>query len=560
MGRSRIGNWPIPFWFRPRRIPSNMILGVILLVTTTLTRPLSGTTLNFPVKPQLVNDSFVAKGNETGVLARVGNGGDVSFNEGIRFLQEGSNEGLSAPQNTRDTNRDVWRSHVERLISRGILQLALRLQETLPANDENVIYSPLSISGALNQVWLGARGRTAIEVAEVLGLSSDLERESVLDALFLQEGYPVLRGFAELSRDLYRSEVLAVDFSGHASDAQAQINKWVESKTLGRLKNFLSSAPSRDTRMLIANAIYFNGEWEYPFMDELTYVRPFTVTGGEPQPGASTSETILVPMMTNAAELPYSDNHRLNCRVVGLPYKGREVIMYLVLPRDTGLDALRALKKRLSVDDIEELISSTKELPVIVSIPRMHLESTINLKDALEALGVHALFDPSKSDLGGISPGYARNDTFSLSMRIFEDDNTTTTTKTTAKTTAKVTKVDFLNTTATGSTPQASKNRTKRYTNTGYRPAEVTMTMEEKPAIETSVNPGLYADDVIHKVEIEVTETGTVASAATAVIILRDGSHHVVRFDRPFLFFIRHEPTKFVLFWGSVVRPARKGT
>nr|CAD7392677.1 unnamed protein product [Timema cristinae] len=334
------------------------------------------------------------------------------------------------------------------------------------------------------------------------------------------------------------------------------MDKWVESKTLGRLKNFLSSAPSRDTRMLIANAIYFNGEWEYPFMDKVTYVRPFTVTGGEPHADSSTSETILVPMMTNAAELPYSDNRRLNCRVVGLPYKGREVTMYLVLPRNTGLDALRALKKRLSVDDIEELISSTEELPVIVSVPRMRLESTINLKDALEALGVHALFDPSESDLGGISPGYARNDTFSLSMRIFEDDNTTTTNTTTAK----VTKVDFLNTTTTGSTPQASKNRTKRYTKAGYRPAEVMMTMEGKPAIETSVNPGLYADDVIHKVEIEVTETGTVASAATAVIVLRDGSHHVVRFDRPFLFFIRHEPTKFVLFWGSVVRPVVKGT
>nr|CAD7442562.1 unnamed protein product [Timema bartmani] len=324
--------------------------------------------------------------------------------------------------------------------------------------------------------------------------------------------------------------------------------------------------------------------------------RPFTVTGGEPHAGAKTSETILVPMMTNAAELPYSDNRHLNCRVVGLPYKGREVTMYLVLPRDTGLDAFRywagrfqvrwgllhvvglpykkregtmylvlprdtgldafrALEKRLSVDDIEELISTTEERPVIVSVPRMRLESTLNLKDALEALGVHALFDPSESDLRGISPGYARNDTFSLSMRIFEDQNTTT-----PKTTANVTKVGFLNTTTTGSTPQASKNRTKRYTSASYRPAEVMMTMEERPAIETLVNPGLYADDVIHKVEIEVTETGTIASAATAVTVLRDGSRHVVRFDRPFLFFIRHEPTKLVLFWGSVVRPVGKGT
>nr|CAD7609733.1 unnamed protein product [Timema genevievae] len=281
---------------RPRRIPSNMILGVILLVITFLTRPLSGTTLKFPVQPQLVNDSFVVKGNQTVVLARIGTGGGVPFNEGIRFLQEGSNEGVSAPQSTRDTNRDVWRSHVERLIARGILQLALRLQETLPVNDDSVIYSPLSISGALSQVWLGARGRTADEIAEVLGLSPDLERESVFEsyrhlssafdhvsgvtlpqtsvanALFLQEGYPVLRGFVELARDLYRSEVLAVDFSGHASDAQAQINKWVESKTLGRLKNFLSSAPSSGTRMLITNAIYFNGEWEYPFNPEVTFV------------------------------------------------------------------------------------------------------------------------------------------------------------------------------------------------------------------------------------------------------------------------------------------------
>nr|CAD7606553.1 unnamed protein product [Timema genevievae] len=283
--------------------------------------------------------------------------------------------------------------------------------------------------------------------------------------------------------------------------------------------------------------------------------RPFTVTGGEPHAGAKTSDTILVPMMTNAAELPYSDNRHLNCRVVGLPYKGREVTMYLVLPRDTGLDAFRALEKRLSVDDIEELISTTEERPVIVSVPRMRLESTLNLKDALEALGVHALFDPSESDLRGISPGYSRNDTFSLSMRIFEDQNTTT-----PKTTANVTKVGFLNTTTTDSTPQASKNRTKRYTSAGYRPAEVMMTMEGRPAIETLLNPGLYADDVIHKVEIEVTETGTIASAATAVTVLRDGSRHVVRFDRPFLFFIRHEPTKLVLFWGSVVRPVGKGT
>ena len=57
------------------------------------------------------------------------------------------------------------------------------------------------------------------------------------------------------------------------------------------------------------------------------------------------------------------------------------------------------------------------------------------------------------------------------------------------------------------------------------------------------------------QVEVEVTETGTVASAATAITISRDGSNHVMRFNRPFIFYIRHNPSGLVLFYGSVVRP-----
>lgn len=57
-----------------------------------------------------------------------------------------------------------------------------------------------------------------------------------------------------------------------------------------------------------------------------------------------------------------------------------------------------------------------------------------------------------------------------------------------------------------------------------------------------------------------MTETGTVASAATAITISRDGSNHVMRFNRPFIFFIRHNPSGLVLFYGSVVRPMPEWT
>lgn len=68
-------------------------------------------------------------------------------------------------------------------------------------------------------------------------------------------------------------------------------------------------------------------------------------------------------------------------------------------------------------------------------------------------------------------------------------------------------------------------------------------------------NPGLFASDVLHKVEIDVTETGTTAAAVTSVSIQRGGDIKRVLANRPFLFFIRHESTKIILFWGSVHKP-----
>lgn len=68
-------------------------------------------------------------------------------------------------------------------------------------------------------------------------------------------------------------------------------------------------------------------------------------------------------------------------------------------------------------------------------------------------------------------------------------------------------------------------------------------------------NPGLFASDVLHKVEIEVTETGTVGAAATTVTLQRSGGAKRLLANRPFLFFIRHEPSRLMLFWGTVYKP-----
>ncbi len=71
----------------------------------------------------------------------------------------------------------------------------------------------------------------------------------------------------------------------------------------------------------------------------------------------------------------------------------------------------------------------------------------------------------------------------------------------------------------------------------------------------------LWVDDVIHKAVIAVDENGTTAAAATGttvgivLVILPAPTPLVV--DRPFLFFIRHNPTGAILFQGRVVDPAQ---
>jgi serpin B len=70
---------------------------------------------------------------------------------------------------------------------------------------------------------------------------------------------------------------------------------------------------------------------------------------------------------------------------------------------------------------------------------------------------------------------------------------------------------------------------------------------------------GLFLQAVLHKAFIAVAEKGTEAAAATAVVVgrtsLPQGLHVVI--DRPFLFFVRDEPTGAILFMGRVSDPSR---
>ncbi|XP_048022706.1 serpin peptidase inhibitor, clade B (ovalbumin), member 1, like 3 [Megalobrama amblycephala] len=75
----------------------------------------------------------------------------------------------------------------------------------------------------------------------------------------------------------------------------------------------------------------------------------------------------------------------------------------------------------------------------------------------------------------------------------------------------------------------------------------------------TGMSPSndLVLSKVVHKSFVEVNEEGTEAAAATGAIMMMRCLMRPERFcaDHPFLFFIRHNPSKSVLFYGRVCSP-----
>ena len=199
--------------------------------------------------------------------------------------------------------------------------------------------------------------------------------------------------------------------------------------------------------------------------------------------------------------------------------------MYVVLPLKPGAANLKRMKNQLTSDIIESLIGNMTETESIVGFPRMNISNSIELQNALKSLGIKSLFDPETANLSLMSPGLSEqmNDTSkatkSKSKLISEDP--------------EIQKIyDFL--------------ILKNLTSVG---------IEDLRNNKETDNPGIYADKVLHQVELTINESGTEAAAVTSTILDRSGMSLMFIANRPFFFFIRQKSAKFIWLWGTIYKP-----
>ncbi|MFC1690749.1 serpin family protein [Nanoarchaeota archaeon] len=273
---------------------------------------------------------------------------------------------------------------------------------------ENIFYSPFSISTALAMTYEGAKGQTAEEMQNVFHFPiDDLTRRSgyakvinqinkkdkkyklhTANALWAEQNYQFLPEYINVNKQYYGGEITNLDFKNNPSGSKDIINKWVEDQTNNKIKNILSSL-SPLTRLVLTNAIYFKGKWDVEFEESRTKKQDFEITA---------DNTIKVDMMNLAgedAEFPYTEDD--DFQILELPYKGKEVSMVIMLPKENNISKL----DKIDAEKLSEWRNSLREQQIILSMPKFKFETKYSMGKTLSDMGMPTAFSKD-ADFSGM--------------------------------------------------------------------------------------------------------------------------------------------------------------
>ena len=290
---------------------------------------------------------------------------------------------------------------------------AIDLFAKLRAQKGNLAISPFSLSTALTMTWAGARGETAEQMKKVLHLAGTTEQ--VLDVtaktlasyhnlgpdvtlrpasrLFGEKTYNFQQAYLDSMSATFGAPLEAIDFL-HASDAgRRHINDWVASTTQDRIRDLIpANGLDSDTRLVLANAIYFLGAWSAPFSKAETAPTPFHLTA---------SESKDVPTMHQATSFRFAAVDGV--KLLEMPYQGGALAMTLVLPEP--VDGLAAMEARLFQATLDAWFGALAGDYVDVKLPKLEIDpaGSLSLKETLQALGMPLAFLEGKADFTGIA-------------------------------------------------------------------------------------------------------------------------------------------------------------
>jgi serpin B len=309
----------------------------------------------------------------------------------------------------RETAPDVGPADLGELAA-GNSAFAFDLYQALRGTEGNLFYSPYSISAALAMTYAGARGETERQMAETLYFTLpqdrlhpafnalDLDLTSgdqdefklhIANALWGQTGYAFLAKFLDTLAKNYGAGLRLLDFEREPEPSRQVINEWISDQTEDRIKDLIPPGGiTRDTRLVLANAIYFDADWMYPFDKERTRDGAFHTLDGR---------QVTVPMMALSDPTTLSYAQGQGYQAVELPYKGEKMSMVILLP-DAG--QFEAFEAALDAGRVAAISSELEPKQVALVMPKFSYESEFGLAGTLATMGMPDAF--SAADFSGM--------------------------------------------------------------------------------------------------------------------------------------------------------------
>ncbi|XP_059165404.1 serpin B3-like [Physella acuta] len=286
-----------------------------------------------------------------------------------------------------------------------------RLYPKVALDKDNFVFSPYSIHSILTMTSLGAKGKTAKEMLNTLGVESASQvsteyknfiheitsiREVVIstaNAIFVNPRIKIKPGFTKDVETKFSALVENIDFSAPEGPEKA-INDYIAGATKNVIEKVLPEGfITEDTAMALVNTIFFNGTWETKF--EPASKKTFFRHG---------KEETQINMMQVDRNIKHKKDKPNQVDVAELPFKGGRFAFYIALPKK--IDGLANLETWLSnPQHMEELFKNLRTNSVSVRIPKFQTETTLDLKQPLIDLGMVEAFGPGADFTGITSSG-----------------------------------------------------------------------------------------------------------------------------------------------------------
>lgn len=282
-------------------------------------------------------------------------------------------------------------------------QFAFSLYSKLGGVEGNLAFSPYGIFSNLSLLSCGADGETEKEIKSVLHISAKegpflkafqkhlkgLTHSTkngyelyIANALFPYKEAHLLEPFQSIATRNFAAELEAIDY-GQPAQATQTINGWISEKTKGKIPNLLQEGDiDSSTRLVIANAVYFNGKWVYPFQTKATKPDLFHVRNKDP---------IEIQMLQQTQTFSYFENEVL--QGLSLPFVRQSTEQpllecVLLLPRVDISD----IENLLSAENLNAWLQSGQATLVDAKVPKFCIRKRIGLNVPLKELGMSLPF------------------------------------------------------------------------------------------------------------------------------------------------------------------------